>query len=305
MHPRNIHNKGYDFTKLIQALPELANVTRANPKGRLTIDFANPHAIKLLNRALLKHHYQIDFWDIPEGNLCPPIPGRVDYIHAIADLIKHNDNKKQTVKGLDIGTGANIIYPILGQQIYGWQFVATDISEVAIRSARHIQAANKVLTKTIDIRRQAQNNQIFKGVLNKDERFTFSMCNPPFHASEAAAMAGSVQKNINLQKHQRKRQAQFAADLKRAQKTDKQKLNFAGQSNELWCKGGEVGFIQRMINESIEYQSQIKWFTSLVSKKESLKAIEKAITLTNAVDYKVIHMQQGSKQSRIVAWCFH
>ena len=30
----------------------------------------------------------------PNENLCPPIPGRADYIHHIADLLSINNNKQ-------------------------------------------------------------------------------------------------------------------------------------------------------------------------------------------------------------------
>jgi 23S rRNA (adenine1618-N6)-methyltransferase len=37
---------------------------------------------------------------------------------------------------LDIGTGASCIYPILGQTVYQWHFVASDIDPISINTAK-------------------------------------------------------------------------------------------------------------------------------------------------------------------------
>ena len=87
LHPRSKHRERYDFEKLISGFPELGPFVQPNKFDDLSIDFANPDAVKALNRALLKFHYGIEHWDVPDGYLCPPIPGRADYIHHIADLL--------------------------------------------------------------------------------------------------------------------------------------------------------------------------------------------------------------------------
>ncbi|MCO6561362.1 MAG: RlmF-related methyltransferase, partial [Gilliamella sp.] len=118
LHCRNKHQNGYDFTKLIKILPELSRYVNQNSYGNLSIDFADPMAVKQLNKALLLNDYQINYWDIPDGFLCPPIPGRSDYIHYLADLLaQDNQNSIPTgkqIRVLDIGVGANVIYPIIG-----------------------------------------------------------------------------------------------------------------------------------------------------------------------------------------------
>ena len=114
LHPRNLHNQGYDFPALVTSYPALASHVKPNPYGNLSIDFSNPLAVKTLNAALLNRHYNIADWDIPDGALCPPIPGRADYIHYIADLV---GPENPDIKLLDIGTGANGIYPLLACQI--------------------------------------------------------------------------------------------------------------------------------------------------------------------------------------------
>ncbi|WP_064196706.1 MULTISPECIES: 23S rRNA (adenine(1618)-N(6))-methyltransferase RlmF [Emticicia] len=290
LHPRNPHRFRYDFKALIVSCPELEKFVSINKFGDESIDFANPDAVKTLNRAILKHFYQISLWDIPKNYLCPPIPGRADYIHYIADLLA-DDNQKQIpigkkIKVLDIGVGANCVYPIIGSQAYGWDFVGTDIDPTAIKSAQNIIKSNSVLTDKIECRLQPSNKHIFEGILKPNEFFDVSICNPPFHTSAEEAAAGSQRKIKNL-------------GLK-----DKNKLNFGGQNAELWCEGGEETFVRNMIFESKEIGQQINWFTSLISKKEHLPSIYYYLKKVNAIEIKTINMAQGQKISRIVAWTF-
>jgi len=151
LHPRNLDRFGYDFEELIKICPELKIFVSVNEhninssdseQAKQTIDFSNPEAVKSLNKALLITHYGIQDWDIPKNYLCPPIPGRADYIHYIADLLASSNNgiipEGETVQGLDIGIGANCIYPIIGNSTYGWSFVGTDIDEKAIQNCKKI-----------------------------------------------------------------------------------------------------------------------------------------------------------------------
>ena len=118
LHPRNKNRERYDFKKLINCYPKLEQFVKLNLYNDESIDFANHDAVKVLNKAILKYHYGIESWDIPEGYLCPPIPGRADYIHHIADLLcRCNFGKIPTgdkIKCMDVGVGANCIYPIIG-----------------------------------------------------------------------------------------------------------------------------------------------------------------------------------------------
>jgi len=291
LHPRNKHRERYDFPALIQTNAQLADYVSTNAYGDLSIDFKDADAVKTLNRSLLKHFYRIAFWDIPPGYLCPPIPGRADYIHYLADLIgapgKSSHAGGNKVRILDVGTGANCIYPLIGHQEYGWSFVGTDLDPQALRNARSIVEANH-LTKAISIRRQASKSQIFSGVVHAGEVFDASICNPPFHASRQAALEGSDRKWKNL-KH-----AKQTTGL----------LNFGGQGNELWCEGGEERFVRQMIRESVQFSSNCRWFTSLISKKETLPGCYRELKTAGAISVKTIDMSQGQKKSRILAWSF-
>jgi len=294
LHPRNLHRERYDFEKLISNCPELKAFLSINKYGIETIDFSNPNAVKTLNSALLQTYYHIQNWNIPKNYLCPPIPGRADYIHYIADLLAESNNNQipnhQDILGLDIGTGANLIYPILGNSIYNWSFVATDIDKKAIENCSKIIEANPKFIEAISLQQQTESRFIFKNIITPEDRFTFTMCNPPFHASAEEANKSASRKVSNLNPKEKRNTNPV--------------LNFGGQNAELWCNGGEIGFITQMIYESAKYASQCLWFTTLVSKKENLPSIYKTLKKVNAVAVKTIDMAQGQKNSRIVAWSF-
>ncbi|PKH20918.1 23S rRNA (adenine(1618)-N(6))-methyltransferase RlmF [Enterobacterales bacterium CwR94] len=287
-HPRNRHQGRYDFAALQQALPALSPFVQTGPHGEDTIAFADPAAVRALNAALLSHWYGIQQWDIPEGFLCPPIPGRADYVHALADLLRETqaDKPAQAWSVLDIGCGASLIYPLIGSKEYDWRFTGSDINPAAITSANAIIAANPGLNRQIRLRHQKQAENIFHGVIHKGERYAASVCNPPFHDSAETAQRGTARKLKNLG---------LAANSAR---------NFGGQQPELWCEGGEVAFITRMIKESRDYARQVVWFTSLVSRQENLPALKKALADVEAVAVRVVDMAQGQKQSRFLAWSF-
>ena len=292
-HPRNRYQGSYDFARLIKDTPDLAAFVSVNQYGDRTIDFASPAAVKTLNRALLKTFYGIKYWDIPDGYLCPPIPGRADYVHYLADLLAESNNglipRGAGVRVLDIGVGANGIYPLIGHNEYGWRFLGSDIDAVALASVRVMTQAND-LAQSIEVREQHNPRHTFKGFLGADERFDLTLCNPPFHASREEAQRSSQRKWRGLVKPGLTRKLPV--------------LNFGGQSRELWCEGGEVYFVRCMIEESIAVHDQIFWFSTLISKESNLPDIYRSLKRAGALDVRTMEMAQGQKKSRCVAWTF-
>ena len=285
LHPNNPHKGKYDFEVLSKNIPQLKEYIKKNPRGEDTIDFSDNEAVILLNKALLKTFYNIDNWDIPKSFLVPPIPGRADYIHYIAELLE----KKDSVKVLDIGTGANCIYPIIGSQSYGWNFLASDIDSKSIENAQKIIDANKNLKDKIILKLQKNRDNIFEGIIDKTDRFDLTMCNPPFHSSLEAAIKANERKVSNLNK---------------GNKEIKKGFNFGGQKAELWCNGGELLFLKKMAKESVKFSSQVNWFTSLVSDKDNIKPLIKLLEKLGTKEVKVLEMSQGQKISRVLAWKF-
>jgi len=294
MHPRNENADGYDLAVLTATSAALAKYVKTTPAGKPTVDFANPAAVKALNRALLMHHYGVKGWDIPAGYLCPPIPGRADYIHALADLLADGNAipAGPGVRGLDIGTGANLVYPLIGHAAYGWSFLGTDIDEAALANASAILGKNPDIAADVELRHQPVWDNIFTGLLRSGENFDFTMCNPPFHASPDEVLSVSQRKWNNLNKPGAKKGSV------------QPRLNFGGGGTELWCNGGERGFVKTMIEQSTQIPKRVLWFTTLLSKADNLTPLQAVLKKARVVDTRIIDMAQGQKQSRIVAWSF-
>lgn len=285
LHPNNKHNSKYNFLDLMDAYPLLKEFVFVNKFGTTTIDFANPEAVKAINTALLFKYYNITFWDFPDDNLCPPIPGRVDYIHYLADVLKASEIS-EPITILDIGTGANCIYPLLGNAEYNWKFVGTDIDKKSLDRAQIILKKNK-LTEAIQLKHQKDSTHIFNGILSETDKFSASMCNPPFYKSQQEAMEANARKleglgNSNMSKSR----------------------NFSGKQQELWYKGGEKAFIHTYLYESSMFKKQCFWYSTLVSKKENAQSMYDSLHKLGATEIKTIPMHQGNKVTRIVAWTF-
>lgn len=292
LHPRSKHRGRYDFEELIEVCKSLEPFVALNRYGDPSIDFADPLAVKTLNTALLMKHYELQFWDIPAGYLCPPIPGRADYVHHMADVLSLSTGgqipKGANVRCLDIGVGANCIYPIVAFSEYGWSSVGGDVDAKALQAAQAILDGNPKLSEHVSLRKQAKAKDIFFGIIETDEQFDLTVCNPPFHASMEEARAGSLRKVRNLG----------------AKKTKAPVLNFGGQPSELWCEGGEKQFVAQMVRESERFSTSCFWFSTLVSKEAHVAGIQTALKRVGALEVKVIPMGQGNKTSRLVAWTF-
>ncbi len=290
-HPRNRHQGHYDFDRLIEVCPKLAPFVVINQYHNQSIDFADPEAVRALNLALLAHFYGLKTWEIPARYLCPPVPGRADYVHLVADLLGEGAKipRGKQIRVLDVGVGANCIYPIIGHCEYGWSFVGSDVDVVAIDSAKKIVRANPDVLKHIEFRVQANAAKVLEGIVDvglpsEQGQFDLVVCNPPFHSSMADAKAGSERKTKNLGKAKG--------------------LNFGGQPTELCYSGGEVAFVCQLINESQSVANQVFWFTTLISKETNLPSIYRALDKAETFEYRTLEMAQGQKKSRIVAWTF-
>ena len=292
LHPRNKNRDRYDLSALTELNSELKQHIRPNKYGGKSINFSNPVAVRELNKSLLNHYYGIKNWEFPDDNLCPPIPGRADYIHHVADLLADNNlsniPKGDKVTCLDIGMGASCIYPLIGAVEYGWKFIASDIDEKAIKSAQKIINSNSLIKDNIECRLQKNKNSIFKNIINEDEKIDLIICNPPFHSSKEEAQKSTLRKLRNLSD----------------KKLKKTHVNFAGVSNEIIFDGGEIKFLENIINESKKYSKNCYWFSTLVSKQTNLKRTYKLIDKTGAYFIKTLPMGTGNKSTRIVAWTF-
>ena len=281
-HKKSLHNSDYDFPNLIKVNPDLEPLLFKNDYGNVSIDFSDRISVRELNKALLAFYYDVKHWNFPEDNLCPPIPGRVDYIHHLNDLLTAS-SITENINVLDIGTGASCIYPLLGVSVCHWSFVGTDIDLDSLDSAQDIIDDNDLDSK-IKLRQQFDENNILKGIIEADDSFAAAMCNPPFYKSAEEARGANRRKTRNL-----------GTNAVR---------NFAGNNNELWYVGGEKAFLHNYLYQSSLFQKKCIWFTSLVSKKENIESLQKSSKKLGVKEFKIIPMHQGNKVTRIVAWTF-
>jgi len=290
LHPRNKHRDRYDFEQLIVCYPELVPFVTKNVHNEESIDFSNLEAVRMLNKAILKYYYDVENWDIPSDYLCPPIPGRADYIHHIADILgNHNQGKIPTgnhIKCLDIGVGASCVYPIIGNSAYGWTFVGADIDAVALESGNTILEANPKLKGQVELRWQKNIRDIYYGMIQKDELFDLSICNPPFH--DTLAESETLQSSNSLQTSENENPTQKTGI----------------HNSELCCEGGEERFLKDMIRQSKNFAASCLWFSTLILKQSHLKSVLEALQNANATEVKNIPMCQGKKAIHLVVWTF-
>ncbi|WP_299228966.1 23S rRNA (adenine(1618)-N(6))-methyltransferase RlmF [uncultured Psychroserpens sp.] len=285
MHKHNKHSEGYNFEALITKKPALEAYVFQNSFGNLTINFADPKAVKLLNTALLKHYYGIKYWQFSDEHLCPPIPGRVEYIHLLNDLLQ-SSGLKNNLTILDIGTGATCIYPLLGNAEYNWHFIASETDSSAFKTAQVIIEKNN-LNKVISLKHQDNPLHVLTGIIKSSDAIAASMCNPPFYKNEEEAMQSTKRKLKGL-----------------GLSTYKVVRNFSGTAQELWYPGGEKAFLHNYLYQSSLFKTNCFWYTSLVSKKEHIKSMRKSLNKLGATNIKVLEMALGNKISRVVAWTF-
>ncbi len=285
MHKNSLHNTKYNFDELVKNHDALQAHVFTNDYHTQTIDFSNPEAVKALNTALLATHYDLKFWEFPDENLCPPIPSRADYMHHLADLLRRS-HLDTDITILDVGTGATAIYPLLGNAIYKWDFVGTDIDEKSLKIAQNIIDKNN-LAAAITLRLQPDHQHILKGIIKPSDKFTASVCNPPFYKSQADAFEATKTKLKGLGKE-----------------GDKVVRNFSGTPTELCYAGGEKAFLHTYLYESSQLKKQCFWFTSLVSNVNHVESMRASLKKLGATEFQVVDMIQGNKVSRIVAWSF-
>lgn len=304
MHP----GTGYaeqepDFAQLAADDAQLTPFVRLLPSGSAKVDFRDAEASKAVTTALLRRDCGVR-WALPPGQLIPPVPGRANYIAWIADLLALS-RPEGAVVGLDIGCGASLIYPLLGAAQHGWRFVAADITDAAIDGAHANVALNPHLKQLIEVRDVRKSlptfaqlppstqslqevltsarpdilgsrsfpNGILGPALQPGESFAFCMCNPPFF--ESLDQAG-------LNPH----------------------TAHGGTAEEMVCPGGEAAFVGAMVADSLELRHRVHWFTSMVGRKASLKALRTALYRHCPTALRTTEFAQGRTSRWGLAWSF-
>ena len=288
-HPDNIHQGAYDFEALVGVNSALRELLFAKPDGTgLMLDFADPEAVQLLNQSLLRRYYGIHRWTLPSEQLCPGVPGRVDYLHYLSDLMTASN--MEHVKLLDIGTGANGIYALLAAAHFKWKVIACDTNATSLGHLSNILQQNPQLENWIELRLQQDPGRILNGILAKGEHVTATVCNPPFYDSTEQAQLAHFKKHDT--------------HVKRGLASHPENRAMSGISEELTYPGGEVAFVSKLIGESLGFADQVDWFTSLVSKSSSLDPLLRKLSETGVAQQRILSMRHGNKISRIFCWSF-
>lgn len=265
-----------DFLILIKEFPELKKyIIKHDEKiEEFSFDWSNNDLSLLMTKSILNYYFNIKYYDIPKGFLIPPVPSRLNYLNLINELIK--DIEKENIIGVDIGTGANIIYPILGNSIYSWKFICSEINNESYNNAKLILQKNN-LEENINLIKQENKNNIFVSIINQENKYTFSMCNPPYY--------------------------DYEQEIKIEDKKRDTEYNF----DEVYYEKGELGFFERYFEESICYKKNIFLFTILIGKKSNSEIIYDKINSYNNIiklcDIKKI--MTGNNVRYIIYWSFY
>lgn len=103
---------------------------------RTVINFKDQTSLIVLAEAIMKCIFGID-WSCPPKNLCPRIPNRLNYLLWVYQFVPCE------IKSIiDIGTGASLIYPLLGWSVFKWKSLAIDSNEESIEHAKQLVSKN-------------------------------------------------------------------------------------------------------------------------------------------------------------------
>nr|GMD13920.1 U6 small nuclear RNA (adenine-(43)-N(6))-methyltransferase isoform X1 [Ipomoea batatas] len=327
IHPRNKYSENPpDFGLLASHYSSFAPYVFYARSGRPTIDWTDFNATRELTRVLLHHDHGLDWW-IPDGQLCPTVPNRSNYIHWIEDLLSSEIIPKvqsydNTVKGFDIGTGANCIYPLLGASLLGWRFVGSDFTDVALEWAERNVKSNPHISELIEIRNVAtQDSSSDKEVPNGP----MINCKQDVDDSNAKPvgiepLSGSHEVQLNMSKNYHGPPI-LVGVVKEGENFDfcmcnppffetieeagqNPKTSCAGTPEEMVCPGGEQAFITRMIDDSVQLRQSFRWYTSMIGRKASMKVLVSKLWEVGATVVKTTEFVQGQTCRWGLAWSF-
>ena len=220
---------------------------------------------------------------IPPDTLCPTVTSRLNYLLWIRDVIsKTNDD---TIIGLDIGTGATCIYPLLGCRLFlQARFICTEIDPESIKHASENIARNGLDGRISLV--PGEPGMVFPDALwAENGRSTggptdFCMCNPPFYDSH-----DHFERNTSA-------------------KGGAPSSTLTATNSEMITEGGEKAFIKQMLLESLSLESKIRWYTSLCGHLSTVQYIIGEIKRMKISNYLVAEFAQGRTIRWGVAWSF-
>ncbi|NXF86949.1 MET16 methyltransferase, partial [Eubucco bourcierii] len=284
MHARNRYkDKPPDFAYLAAKYPEFQQHLQTTLTGRVSLNFKDPEAVRALTCTLLKEDFGLTI-DIPVERLIPTVPLRLNYIHWVEDLIGHQDADKQVLRrGIDIGTGASCIYPLLGATLNGWYFLATEVDDMCFNYAKKNVEQNN-LSDLIKVVKVPQKTLLMDALKEESEIvYDFCMCNPPFFANQLEA------RGVNSRNPRR---------------PPPSSVNTGGIT-EIMAEGGELEFVKRIIHDSLQLKKRLRWYSCMLGKKCSLTPLKEELRIQGVP--KVTHTEfcQGRTMRWALAWSFY
>ncbi|RMX75906.1 hypothetical protein D0869_11201 [Hortaea werneckii] len=185
------------------------------------------------------------------------------------------------VKGLDIGVGASCIYGLLACKTRPkWLMAGIDIDSHSIKHAR-VNVESNNLANRIRLVQTDTNDPLIPLQQIQCERLDFVMTNPPFYDSMQDMQSSYTNKH-----------APPSAIC-------------TGSENEMICPGGDVGFVTRILDESLRLRDRVQWYTAMLGKMSSLQRIVSKLKENGIGNFAVTCLQAGHRTKRwAVAWSF-
>lgn len=240
-----------------------------------------------LTQSLLRADFNLTL-TLPPDRLCPPVPVRWNYIRWIQDLLDTSSESytdrydaSRHVVGLDIGVGASAIYPLLATATRAeWRMFGTDVDAHSFEWAGRNVEANG-LRKRVRLVRVREEGPLIPLETLGVEGLDFVMTNPPFYSSGEDMRSSYISK---------------AAPPSAV---------CTGAENEMICPGGDVGFVSRMVEESLVLGEKVQWYTAMLGKMASLQEVVRLLKEKGVRNWAVSSLQPGKRTKRwAVAWSF-
>ncbi|KAK6916694.1 METTL16/RlmF family [Dillenia turbinata] len=322
IHPKNRYSDSPpDFSLLASLYPSFKPFVFYTRDCRPRIDWTDFNATRELTRVLLLHDHGLNWW-IPDGQLCPTVPNRSNYIHWIEDLLASDIITKintdlNNVRGFDIGTGANCIYPLVGASLLGWNFVGSDVTDVALEWAEKNVKSNPHISELIEIRKvpcaekdlsgQDSSNCDGESSTNPLEEVKPLESSPPMMASSEDTNYLGPPILLGVVKDGEKYDfcmcnPPFFESMEEAGLNPR--TSCGGTPEEMVCQGGERAFITRIIEDSVKLKQIFRWYTSMVGKKSNLKSLISKLRDVGVTIVKTTEFVQGQTSRWGLAWSF-
>lgn len=282
MHRRNIFRKEPDFKKLACDYQELKKFMTIGSKNKLKFDFKNPEALRALTCALLHRYFQKRI-TLPPDRMIPAVPQRLNYICWIEDLVKliEAQTSDLNVMGIDIGTGASCIFPILScHRNPTWSFIGVEADaksfSVALENVQKNFMDERI--RMIKISTEDTLNDI---LCLSTYPVTFIMCNPPFFEEE------------------------YGVTLELNSGRPKSSANTSDKVESV-TSGGEIAFVGHMLEQSRHLKEEVTIYTSMLGRKQSLTHFKQTLSSLNEdnLSWTWAELCQGKTIRYAIAWSF-